>query len=218
MGPTDSPRGPQDAIPPPTGARAAPWRPAPPSPRAAPAAARRERALLACLGKFKGGVSEDCKLQHCEFLLCSDTTVVDACLSKRGVSSVSQRLCSHQNERLHTRTIRTHHPTCADSLGSQGSACWHSCCAAQHRMSGMPSGWSAPVVALEPWQRLLPAGRAQSTQATQKLGSAAAIIISSTGALGSAVQRTGAAVAVERARAYLPGLMAARWWVRSVQR
>ena len=65
-----------------------------------------------------------------------------ACLAKRGVSSVSPHLCSHQNELLHTRTIRTHHPTCADSLGSQGSACWHSCCAAQHRMSGMPSGWS----------------------------------------------------------------------------
>jgi len=69
-------------------------------------------------------------------------TVVYACLRKRGVSSVSQRVCSHQNELLHTRTIRTHHPTCADSLGSQGSACWHSCCAAQHRMSGVPSGWS----------------------------------------------------------------------------
>ena len=69
-------------------------------------------------------------------------TVVYACLGKRGVGSVSQRVCSHQNELLHTRTIRTHHPTCADSLGSQGSACWHSCCAAQHRMSGMPSGWS----------------------------------------------------------------------------
>ena len=62
-------------------------------------------------------------------------TVLYGCLSMRGVSSVSRALCSHQNELLHTRTIRTHHPTCADSLGSQGSACWHSCCAAQHRTS-----------------------------------------------------------------------------------